>query len=92
MYEKFNALIASTFTVLGALSLTASAQAPLRNDDLSSIWSSDNGALYDLDVLKSRVVDELLPLWSSTLTIEAPGPWSQDILTCEPQRSGSIHP
>jgi hypothetical protein len=92
MYKKFNLSAALAFVVLGALSLIASAQAPPRNDDMSSIWSSHNGALYDLDLLESRAFDELVPLRSSSLPIEAPNPWSQDILTCEPQRSISIDP
>jgi hypothetical protein len=87
MNKKFNLPVASAFTVLGALPLPASAQAPPRNHDMSIIWSSHNGALYELDVLTSRAFDELVPLRSSSLITGASAPWFQDVLTCEPQRS-----
>lgn len=92
MNKKFNLPVALAVMVLGALPLPAAAQAPPRNHDMSSIWSSHAGALYELDVLTSRAFDELVPLRSSSLIIGASDPWSQDILTCEPQRSVSIVP
>ena len=92
MPKKFNVPVALVVTLMGALPFSAAAQAPPRNHDLSSIWSSHNRALYDLDVLTSHASDELVLLRSSSLIIEASDPWSQDILTCEPQRSIPIDP
>jgi hypothetical protein len=92
MNRKFNLPVALVFTVLGALSWPAGAQAPPRNDDTSSIWSSQDRSLHELDLLTSRAFDELLPLRSSSLAIGVLAPWSQDILTCEPQRSIVIDP
>jgi hypothetical protein len=92
MTKKFNVPVALVVMLTGALPFSAAAQAPPRNHDLSSIWSSHNRALYDLDVLTSRAFDESVPLRSSSLIIETSDPWSQDILTCEPQRSISINP
>jgi hypothetical protein len=92
MYKKLNVRVSSAFTLMGALLSSAAAQPPPRNHHMSSIWSSQNGTLYDLDVLKSRAADELVPLRSSSLAIGGPAPWSQDILTCEPQRSISLDP
>jgi hypothetical protein len=92
MSRKFNVPVASAFTLMGALPLPAAAQAPPRDHDISGVWSSQNEALYDLDVLKPRAFGELFPLRSISLTVGAPDPWSQDILTCEPQRSVSIDP
>ena len=92
MNEKFKVPIILAFTVMGALPLPAAAQAPPRNHVISRIWSSQNGALYDLEVLTSQAFDELAPLRSKRLTIGATDPWSREILTCEPQRPISIDP
>jgi hypothetical protein len=92
MKKTFNVPVRWAFTVMGALPLPAAAQAPPRNHDTSAIWSSQNGALYDLDVLTSRAFDEWAPLRSGRLSIGATDPWAQDILICEPQRSISIDP
>jgi len=92
MNRNFNLPVALALTLLGALSWPAAAQAPPRNHDMSIIWSSPNGSLHELDVLMSRAFDELVPLRSSSLAIGAPVPWSQDTLTCEPQRSIAIVP
>jgi hypothetical protein len=92
MSRKFNLPVALAFAVMGALPWPAAAQAPPRNDDTSSIWSSQHRALHELDLLTSRAFDELLPLRSSRLAIGELAPWSLDILTCEPQRSIAIDP
>ena len=92
MNRKFNLPVALAVTVLGAPALPAAAQAPPRSHDISRIWSSQNGSLHELDVLTSRAFDELVPLPSSSLAIGALAPWSQGILTCEPQRSIAINP
>jgi hypothetical protein len=92
MNRKFSLPVALAVTALGALPWPAAAQAPPRNDDTSSVWSSKDGSLHELDLLTSRAFDELLPLRSSSLAIETLAPWSLDILTCEPQRSIAIDP
>jgi hypothetical protein len=92
MNRKFNLPAAFAVTALGALPWPAAAQAPPRNNDTSSIWSSQDRSLYELDLLTPRAFDELLPLRSSTLAIGALAPWSLDILTCEPQRLIAIDP
>jgi hypothetical protein len=90
--KKSNIPVILALTILGALPLPTAAQAPPRNHDISSIWSSQNRALYDLEVLTSQAFDGLAPLRSNRFTIGAIDPWSQDILTCEPQRSIEIDP
>jgi hypothetical protein len=92
MNSKFNLPVALAFTVLGALPWPAAAQAPPRNHDTSSFWSSQDRSLHEIDLLTSRAFDELLPLRSSSPSIGTPTPWSQDSLTCEPQRSMAIDP
>jgi len=79
-------------TALGALPWPAAAQAPPRDNYKSSIWSSQDESLYELDLLTSRAFDELLPVRSNSLEIEALAPWSLDILTCEPQSLIAIDP
>jgi hypothetical protein len=92
MNRKFNLPVAMAVTVLGALPWPASAQAPPRNGDISSVWSSQNRSLHDVDLLTPRAFDELLSLPSVGLAIGATAPWGPDILTCEPQRSIEIDP
>ena len=92
MNRKFNHPVALAFTVLGALPSPAGAQAPPRSDDISSVWSSQDGSLHELDLLTSRAFDELLPLRSIGLAIGAPAPWAPNILICEPQISIAIDP
>ena len=92
MNKKFNVPAILVLAVVGALPLPAAAQAPPRNHEISSIWSSENGALYDVDLLLSRAVGELAPLRSSSHIDWAPAPWSKDILTCEPQRPILLDP
>jgi len=92
MNKKFNIPAVLALTVIGSLPLPATAQAPPRNHEISSIWSSQNRALYDVDLLLSPALDELAPLRSSGPINWASAPWSTDILTCEPQRSISIDP
>jgi hypothetical protein len=90
MNKNSSVPVTLAFTVMGSLPLPAAAQAPPRNHDISSIWSSQNGTLYDLDVLTSRASDEFAPLRPASPSNGVPAPWSRDILTCEPQRSSSI--
>jgi len=90
MNKNCRVLFTLAFMAICALPLTAAAQAPPRNHDISSIWSSQNGTLYDLDVLTSRASDEFAPLRPASPSNGVPAPWSRDILTCEPQRSSSI--
>ena len=92
MNRKFNLPVALAVTALSALPWPAAAQAPPRNGDISSVWSSQNRSLRELDLLASRAFDALLPLRSIGLAIEPTVPRAQDILTCEPQRSISIVP
>jgi len=92
MERKFNLSVAFAVTALGALPWPAAAQAPPRDNYKSSIWSSQDESLYELDLLTSRAFDELLPVRSNSLEIEALAPWSLDILTCEPQSLIAIDP
>jgi len=85
---KFPAIL--VLTIVGVSPLPTAAQAPPRSHEISTIWSSENGALYEVDLLPSRAFDELAPLRSSGSIDRASAPWSRDILTCEPQRSISV--
>src|SRR5689334_8008933 len=67
MERKFNLSVAFAVTALGALPWPAAAQAPPRDNYKSSIWSSQDESLYELDLLTSRAFDKLLPVRSSSL-------------------------
>src|SRR5690242_15414910 len=60
MNRKFNLPVALAFTVLGALPWPAAAQAPPRNHDTSSIWSSQDRSLHEIDLLTPRAFGELI--------------------------------
>ena len=92
MNTKMNFPVALAFSVLSALPWPAAAQAPPRNHEISSIWSSESRSLHELDLLTSRALDELVPFRSSRLIIGVRARWPQDTLTCEPQRWIAIDP
>ena len=92
MNKNCRVLVTLAFMAICALPLTAAAQAPPRNRDVSRIWSSQHQALYDLDVLRSWAFDEFAPLRPISPINGVRAPWSEDTLNCEPQRSISIDP
>jgi hypothetical protein len=74
--------------ILGALTLSASAQSPPHNHDMSNIWSSQDGALYTNQSLALQALEELTPVQGyNRILLKVNARLAQDVLTCEPQKA-----
>jgi hypothetical protein len=89
MHKNSNVSVALAFACLGALALSASAQAPPRDHDGLSFWSSQAGELYEGDASTARPFDELTIRRANIPLIRDYVASSQQILICEPQGSFS---